>query len=250
MIRAYVVDDEAPAVRRLVRMLTDSRRVDVMGSATDPAEAIEFLDTHPVDALFLDVQMPEVNGFELLQRLSRPVPVVFVTAFDRYAVEAFEVDSIDYLLKPIERERLERALDRLERLKEPERIDVAALAREIAGRLAPRRPIERIASRVGERTVMLDLPHVSHFVARDKSTFAVVNGREHAIEQTLGDLERLLDTRRFVRIHRATIVNAAAIAEIDKWIDGGVLVRLKDAGKTELPVAGGRGRARKELLGI
>src|SRR5258708_37986280 len=114
--RASVLDDEPLAVGRLVRLLDETRRVDIVGSETDPRAALAFLNAHPVDVLFLDIQMPGVTGFELLERLERDPFVVFTTAYDRYALNAFAVNSIDYLLKPIERERLAQALDKLERL--------------------------------------------------------------------------------------------------------------------------------------
>src|SRR5437667_5828154 len=115
MCRAYVVDDEKLAVQRLTRLLEATGRVQVVGTALDPEDALAFLADHPVDALFLDIQMPGLTGFQLLERLEREVPVIFTTAYDRYALNAFDVNSVDYLLKPIEPERLARALDRLER---------------------------------------------------------------------------------------------------------------------------------------
>src|SRR5262245_28977862 len=117
MLRAYIVDDERLAVQRLTRLLETSGRVEIAGSATDPEAALVFLQSHPVDVLFPDIQMPGLTGFELLARLDAHPLVIFTTAYDRYALNAFEVNSIDYLLKPIEPERLEHALDKLERLR-------------------------------------------------------------------------------------------------------------------------------------
>jgi two-component system LytT family response regulator len=252
MLRAYIVDDERLAVQRLTRLLEASGRVEIAGSATDPEAALDFLKTRAVDVLFLDIQMPELTGFELLDRLDAPPLVIFTTAFDRYALNAFAVNSIDYLLKPIEPERLEHALDKLERLRAhgKDAPDVRGLARQLAAELAPARRLERIASRVGERTTVLETSRISHFVAKDKLTFAIVNGREHVIDYTLSDLEARLDTRRFVRIHRSTVVNAAFVQELFPAVDGGVLVRLKDEPKTELSVARDRVRELKERLGI
>ena len=127
---------------------------------------------------------------------------------------------------------------------------IRALARELAAQLAPTRRLERLASRVGDRTTILDVARVTHLVARDKLTFAVVNGREHVVDYTLAQLEERLDARRFVRIHRATIVNTAFVQELFPAVDGGVLVRLKDEAKTELAVARDRVRELKERLGI
>ena len=247
LLRAYLVDDESLAVQRLTRMLEDTGRVRVVGSTTDAEAALAFLQANDVDVLFLDIQMPELTGFELLARLERDPFVVFTTAYDRYAIDAFTVNSIDYLLKPIEADRLDRALDKLARR---ETLPIRALARELAAQLAPSRRAERIASRVGERTTILDVARVTHVIARDKLTFAVVNGREHVIDHTLTELEERLDARRFVRIHRATIVNTAFVQELFPAVDGGVQVRLKDEARTELAVARDRVRDLKARLGI
>ena len=250
MIRAFIVDDERLAVERLTRLLAATGRVTIVGSATDPEAALAALRTAAADVLFLDIQMPGLTGFELLERLDRDVTVVFTTAYNRYALDAFGVNSVDYLLKPIEPERLDRALDKLERFAGQAHQDVRALARELAAQLAPNRRLERIASRVGERTTVLDVARISHFTSKDKLTFAVVGGHEHVIDHTLTELESALDARRFARIHRATIVNIGFVQELFPAVDGGVLVRLKDDQKTELTVARDRVRDLKQRLGI
>ncbi len=249
-MRAYLVDDERLAIERLKRLLEATGRVTIAGSSTDPVAALDALRRTPVDVLFLDIQMPGLTGFEMLARLESDVAVVFTTAYDRYAIEAFGVNSVDYLLKPIEPDRLDRALDKLERFSGQPRPDVRALARELAAELAPNRRLERIASRVGERTTVLDVARIGYFASKDKLTFAVVNGHEHVIDYTLTELEARLDARRFARIHRATIVNIALVQELFPAVDGGVVVRLKDEKKTELGVARDRVRELKERLGI
>jgi two-component system LytT family response regulator len=250
MIRAYVVDDERLAVERLTRLLDATGRVTVIGSATDPEEALVALRSRAIDVLFLDIQMPELTGFELIERLDSEPPIIFTTAYDQYAINAFSVNSIDYLLKPIEADRLDRALDKLERLAGQPRPDLRTLARELAAHLSPSRRLERIASRVGERTTVLEIARISHFTSKDKLTFAVVDGHTHIVDYTLADLEERLDSRRFVRIHRATIVNANLVKELYPAVDGGMLVKLKDQASTELSVARDRVRELKARLGI
>jgi two-component system LytT family response regulator len=249
-MRVYLVDDEKLAVQRLERLLEATGRVTIAGSSTDPEEALAFLRAYDVDLLFLDIQMPGLTGFELLEQLDRDVAVIFTTAYDRYAIDAFTVHSIDYLLKPIDAERLARALDKAERLARPAATDVRTLARELASALSPARKVERIASRVGERTTILDVARVSHFTSRDKLTFAAAGGREHVIDFTLNELEGRLDPRRFARIHRATIVNLSFVQELFPGVDGGLLVRLKDEQKSELSVARDRVRELKDRLGV
>src|SRR5262249_28452782 len=143
---------------------------------------------------------------------------------------------------------LAQALDKLERLRGPG--DVRAIAKQLAAELSPQRRLDRIASKVGERTTILDVSRVTHFVAKDKLTYAVADGREHIVDVTLADLESRLDPRRFVRIHRATIVNLGFVQELFPGVDGGLLARLKDDRKTQLSVARDRARDLKDRLGI
>lgn len=265
-MRAFIVDDERLAVQRLTRMLKETGRVEIAGSATDPEAALALLQAHPVDVLFLDIQMPGLTGFDLLAQLDPQPLVVFTTAYDQHALKAFEVSSVDYLLKPIAADRLSRALDKIDRMsshqssvvshqsavvsRQSQSPDIRELARQLAAELAPHRRLERIASRVGERTTILDVARVTHFFSKDKLTFAVSAGRDHVIDYTLSQLEQQLDPRRFARIHRATIVNVPMIQELFPDVDGGVLVRLKDDKRTELSVARDRVRDLKERLGI
>jgi len=248
--RAFVLDDEPLAVKRLTRLLEDTGRVEVAGSDTDPERALASLNAHPVDVLFLDIQMPGMTGFDLLERLGREPFVIFTTAYDRYALNAFEVNSVDYLLKPVEPERLARALDKLDKFHAPDATDVRALARQLSAELSPQRRLDRIASKVGERTTILDVARITHFFSKDKLTFAAADGREHVVDATLSELEERLDPRRFVRIHRATIVNLAFVQELFPALDGGVVARLKGDRKTELSVARDRVRGLKDRLGV
>ena len=257
MIRAFVVDDEALAVRRLKRMLDETGRVEVAGSSTDPVDALAALAETKVDVLFLDIQMPGMTGFEMLDMMDPQPLVVFTTAFDQYALKAFEVNSIDYLLKPIEERHLARALDKIERLRASAAPppDWKALLAQLAGALkqpgaglTPEYP-ERIASRLGDRTHILDLAKVTHFFAQEKLTFAATEGKNHVVDHTVSDLEQKLDPHCFFRIHRSTLLNLAWVKELDAWFGGRVLVRLKDAKGTELQVARERVQELKKRLG-
>jgi len=257
MIRAFVVDDEPLAVRRLSRMLKETGRVTVGGSSSDPLDALAALEQAPVDVLFLDIQMPGMTGFEMLQRMARQPLVVFTTAYDQYALQAFAVNSIDYLLKPIEEAHLVRAIDKIERLRAAAVAppDWQALMAQLASRLrrpgeaAPTEYPERISSRLGERIRILELAKVSHFFAHDKLTFAAVEGGNHVVDHTVSELEQKLDPRHFFRIHRSTLVNLQWVREIEAWFAGRVLVRLKDPKATELQVARERVQELKKRLG-
>ena len=237
------------AVERLIRLLGEEKGVLVVGSSTDPRAGLDFLSREPVDCVFLDIQMPGMNGFELLARLTDPPVVIFTTAYDQYALQAFEVHSVDYLLKPIEPAQLERAIGKLDRMLAAPRPDLHALIEQVAASLARHEP-ERIATRTGERIQFLDLARITHFYAQDKLTYAASGGRSYCVDHTIADLEQRLARRDFVRIHRSILVNVAWIQEMDAWFGGGVLVRLRDDKHTELQVARDRVRALKERLGL
>ena len=257
-LRAYLVDDEPLALERLERLLTSADGLRVIGRATDPAQALEFLNRASVDVLFLDIQMPGMNGFELLSRLKAQPFVIFTTAFDEYALKAFEVNSIDYLMKPIEPEQLARALKKLERLRPAAKPDwqrnpeLPTLLKELAASLRGERAEypRRIASRVGERISFLEVDAITHFIAQDKLTYAVANGRQHCVDQSVAELEQRLDPAKFLRVHRSALVNVDWIHEVNSWFAGKVVLSLKDAQHTQLPVARDRVRVLKSRLGI
>ena len=250
MMRAFVLDDEPLAVRRLQRMLEETGRVQIAGAGSDPVDAVEWLRTHTVDVLFLDIQMPGLSGFEALAMLNPQPLVVFTTAYDQYALQAFEVNSIDYLLKPIEERHLARALDKIERLSAGGQAQ--DLATQLASLLQSRRPEYpgRIASRLGDKLQFVDLEQVTHFFAQDKLTYAVTQAKNYVVAYAISELEQKLDPKQFCRIHRATLLNLAYVQELDAWFGGRVLARLKDGKRTELQVSRDRVQELKRRLGV
>lgn len=255
MIRAFLIDDEALALRRLRRLLEETGRVEIVGEATDPVTALDGVEWPRIDVLFLDIQMPGLNGFELLERLGADTPpIIFTTAWHEYALKAFEVNSIDYLLKPVEPRQLDRALGKLERVRrgaEP-RPDTDEIFRQLASVLEGRRTVypTRIPSRTGDRVEFVDLQQVTHFYAADKLTFASTNMKDYVVDGSIVDLEARLDPSRFVRIHRATLVNIEYVQELYTWFGGKVLIRLHGDRKTELTVARDRVRSLKDRLNL
>lgn len=241
-LRAYLVDDEPLALERLRRLLARTGRVEVTGATTDPEEAAAALAAAPPDLCFLDIQMPRLNGFELLDRLARPPQVVFTTAHDRYAVQAFQVSAVDYLLKPIELGPLNDALTKAERLHAagaPATVDIQALVRQLTQAVQAAKPDypNRIASRLGERLLFLDLARVTHFRAEDRLTFAVSDGKAYCVDHGIGLLEGMLDPKHWLRIHRGSLVNVQWIKEASPLPGGSLCLRLKDEAGTELTVA-------------
>jgi len=192
--------------------------------------------------------MPEMTGFELLQKLPKEPAVVFTTGFDRFALQAFEVNSIDYLLKPIALDRLEKALTKVERLQgTPQARSDSEQIRAIARELTRKFP-ERIASRLGERVMFVEVAKVTHFYAKDKLTYTATPAKDYVIDATISELEQKLDPGLFLRIHRATLLNLNFVDEVSSWFAGGMVVRLKDGKRTELQISRDRLREVKERL--
>ena len=201
MMRAFLLDDEALAVKRLRRMLEETGQVEIAGTATDPVDALALVRAAQPEVLFLDIQMPGLTGFEFLERLSalgaaEPL-VVFTTAFNEYALRAFEVNSVDYLVKPVAAEQLARALRKVERVlgsgapREPLQALVAQLSAALQKK-EPAYPV-RISSKLGDKVELIELARVSHFYAEDKLTFAAAGGRQHILDLTIAELEERLD---------------------------------------------------------
>ena len=253
-LRAYLIDDEPLALERLRRLLLRTGRVEVIGSTTEPERAVAALTMDPPDMCFLDIQMPRLNGFDVLGKLPRQPIVIFTTAYDRYALQAFSVNSVDYLLKPIELEAVERAIKKVETLRESGPFvqpDFQILLRQITESVreaVPKYP-ERIASRLGDRIWFLDLSDVTHFYAKDKLTYAVSDDRAYCVDHAIVDLEKTIDPKKFFRIHRSTIVNLAWIKEVASLPGGMLSIRLKNRNRTDLTVARDRAREFKMRVG-
>lgn len=254
-MRVFLVDDEPLALKRLTRMLNATGRVEIAGASTDPVEAVGAIQQIRPDVIFLDIQMPEMNGFDVLARLQPQPLVVFTTAYDQFALQAFEVNSIDYLLKPIEAPRLEQALRKLERIQAGnlERPELHALLAQLTAGINNKSSsvyLERVPSRVGERIEFIELARVTHFFAQEKLSYAATPNKNYVVDFTIQELERKLDPQQFVRIHRSTIVAIKYVHELYPWFAGRMKLRLKDERRTELDVARDRVRMLKEKLGL
>ncbi|HLH04723.1 MAG TPA: LytTR family DNA-binding domain-containing protein [Bryobacteraceae bacterium] len=253
MIRAFLVDDEPLALRRLERLLERTGRVTVAGTSSDPIAAIEQLKASTCDVLFTDIEMPDLSGFQMLARLDPQPLVIFTTAYSQYALQAFEVTSIDYLLKPVNEEQLERALAKLERIRGgfEARPSIDSLFERLASVLPPQRSYPaRLPSKLGDRIEFVDVARVTHFYANDKLTYAATPKKDFVVDYTIAQLEALLDPARFVRIHRSTIANLDYVQELYSWFSDRMMLRLKDGKDTELTVARDRVRIVKDRLGL
>jgi two-component system, LytTR family, response regulator len=234
-LRVAIVDDEELARRLGREYLADVEDVEVVAECANGFEAVKVVTEVRPDLLLLDVQMPKLTGFEVVELIGREQAVVFVTASDQYALRAFEVHAVDYLLKPFERDRLLEALARARaRLasREPSRAPEVAAAAVAEARP---RPLERVLVRDGSKVHVVPVGRIDYVQAQDDYVSIRTEGRELLKEQTLGDLEAALDPARFVRIHRSYLLNVDRLARVEPASKDSRVAILKDG--TELPVS-------------
>jgi two-component system LytT family response regulator len=267
-VRAIVADDEPAARDVVITMLAEHPEVRVIGEATNGREVVELVRRERPDLLFLDIQMPDQDGFGVLQSLGDDVPrgVVFVTAHDEHAIRAFEVHALDYLLKPFGRPRFRAAVTRaLERLRAMDALTLQrTLARIVDDRLAASIPagelsimrtaaddarppsLRRLGVRVGARTVLVDVDAIDWVEAVGDYARIHVGKDSHLVTQRMHALEQALDSGDFLRIHRSLIVNLKRIRELRRESDGGGTLILDD--RVRLRVARGRWSALQAAL--
>jgi len=233
-LRVVIVDDEELARAVLRECLSAHPGVTVVGECANGFEAVKAVAELAPDVLFLDIQMPKLNGFEVLELLPDPPAVVFVTAYDAYAIRAFDVHAVDYLMKPISADRLALALTRASaRVGQPDRRDhLQELLAESRQRDAP---VERILVRDGTRVHVVPVDKLDYVEAQDDYVCLHAEGRRYLKEQTMADLEALLDQKRFVRIHRSYILNIERIARVELYAKDSRIAILQNG--TKLPVS-------------
>jgi len=259
-LRVLVVDDERLAREELCYQLDQIEDLTVIGQAADGIEALAAVEKHEPDIVFLDIQMPGLGGFEVARRLlerGEDAPaLVFVTAFDQHAIEAFEVNAVDYLLKPVEAGRLEQALQRARRRVESDRQPLAGavpvndqlekIVKMMAGRQIRR---EQVAIRVGERFMLVQAEEII-FASLADDSINIVTGQVAGTSnyRSLDDLQARLDPEVFWRVHRSHLVNINKIKEIVPWFSRNYILRMKDTKGTEIPVSRTQTKRLREYL--
>jgi two-component system LytT family response regulator len=245
-IRALIVDDEPLARERIRTLLATERDIEVVGECGDGLSAIAAVESHLPDLVFLDVQMPELDGFGVLDALSdeRMPVVIFVTAHDQYALRAFDVHALDYLLKPFDRERFGKAIERVrEHLRHAKTGELdqrlLALLNDIK---EERKTLDRLVIKSAGRVFFLKTDEISWIEAAGNYVRLHVGRESHLLRETMNALEARLDGRQFLRIHRSTIVNIERIKELHPMFRGEYEVVLHDGARLTL------GRAYRERL--
>lgn len=233
-LKAIIVDDEQLA-RQLVReFLSHHPGIEVAAECSNGFEAVKAVAEMQPDIMFLDIQMPKLSGFEVLELIDRTVTVIFTTAYDEYALKAFDVHAADYLLKPFSRERFDEALEQArKRLPDPTRLD--ALAEHVAGQT---RPLERLLVRDGAKVHVIPVERIDYLEAQDDYVSIRTEGKSILKQARLSALEEQLDGKKFVRIHRSYILNIERLSKIEPYAKDSRVAILTDGTRLHVSRAG------------
>jgi two-component system LytT family response regulator len=243
-LRVLLVDDEELARTLLREYLAGEPGVEIVGECRNGFEAVKAVAELAPDLIFLDIQMPKLSGFEVLELIGREAAVVFVTAFDEHALRAFEVNAVDYLLKPVALDRFRVALDRV-RVRITARTPPPPVSAVVSAARPPGQHAERLLVKDGAKVEVIPVHSLDWAEAQDDYVGLHVGGKIHLKQQTLGELEASLDPGRFVRVHRSHLVNLDRLARLEPGPGDGRVAVLRDG--TRLPVSRA-GHARLKTL--
>ena len=235
-LKALVCDDEAPARSELRFLLEEVGGVEVVGEASSGAEALQLIRALPYDVVFLDIDMPGLSGMQLaevLNDLDKRPAIIFVTAHSEYAVQAFEVAATDYLVKPVESERLRQAIERL-----------------VPAQPSGLMKLERIPVEKAGKKLLLPVDDIFHIMAKDDYSYLHTDGERYLSTMSLSTLESKLEPQGFYRVHRRFLVNLSKVSEVVPMYGGTLLLTLKDRNRTQVPVSRRRVPALKKVLGL
>jgi two-component system LytT family response regulator/two-component system response regulator LytT len=253
-LKAVVVDDEQLAREELCYMLEQMGNVEILAQAGNGLEAVGIVERFAPDVVFLDVQMPGLSGFEVAHRLiqnGRNPNIIFVTAFDRHAIEAFEVNAVDYLLKPVDASRLEQALDKArKRVASAADVPLDGQLERLVQLMAERQSRrERVAVKVGDRFLLVQAEEIIYASLTDDSINIVTSQLAGTSSfRTLDELQSRLDPTVFWRVHRSHLVNINKVKEIVPWFSRNYILRMKDAKATEIPVSRAQTKRLRDYL--
>ncbi|MBI4428556.1 MAG: response regulator, partial [Ignavibacteriales bacterium] len=232
-LRTIIVDDEELARKILREFLTPHADIEILAECANGFEAVKAITEFKPDLVFLDIQMPKLNGFEVLDLVEQRPAVVFVTAHDHFALKAFEVHAVDYLLKPFSKERFEEALKRAREQTSKKYQD--RLSEVVSSVRSNVKPIERVLVREGSKVHIIPVDKIDYVEAQDDYISLRSEGKNFLKHQTLSDLEATLEKSKFIRIHRSFIVNVECLARIEPYAKDSHIVILKNGSK--LPVS-------------
>lgn len=252
-LRALVVDDEQLARDELCYLLESVHGVEIVGQAANGLEAVELVEQLTPDLMFLDIQMPGLDGFQVVRELmgrSQVPRFIFVTAYDRYAIKAFEVNAVDYLLKPVEKARLQDAIARIT-ARDTEASPIKSQLERLIGALERESTLKQLVVKIGDRFLLVDAEDVIYATVED-GVVTVATDRVTGTSnlRTLEELASSLDPASFWRVHRSYIVNLHRIKEVIPWFNRTVQLKMADRAETEIPVSRSQTRRLKEHLNL
>ena len=249
--KVIIIEDESAARIRMKRLLEKYQQdIQIIGEAKNGQDAIQKIENLKPDLLFLDIQMPDLNGFEVLAALSFQPLVVFTTAYQSYAIQAFEVHSVDYLVKPIEEYRLEKTIYKLQKFQSPNHSFEMNKLKQLFSQLHPKKEPFSLTIKNGDRIILLRFDEITHLQAEDKYvTVYTINGKKHITDLTLHSLTQRL-TNSFIRIHRSTIINTDFILEAKRFFRGRFIITLRDKKGTNIRSSASYESAIKSALGL
>ena len=247
MWKTIVIDDEQLARQRIKRLLKAYDEIDIIAEAENGEQGLQCIHQHLPDLIFLDIEMPVLNGFEMLSKLTHHPKIVFTTAYDQYAIKAFEEGSIDYLLKPIEIERLDKTIKKLRQTNlAAAPVQIEDLIRQMQGKKA----IKTLTVKLGDKILLIKLADIVHVQAEDKYVFLhTADGKKHLTDFTLSALEEKLP-EEFLRIHRSEIINTEYIKEIRKGFNGALVFVLNNSQETRVTSSRSNSEALRERFDI
>jgi two-component system LytT family response regulator len=244
VLRVVIVDDEELARQLLREYLWESGAVEVVGECANGFDAVKVIGETKPDLVFLDVQMPKLDGFEVLELIDPPPAVIFVTAYDQYAMRAFDAHAVDYLLKPFHLDRFQKALERARARLGEARTPASEL---MAAARPPGQVLERVVVKDGSKVHIIPVEKLDYVEAQDDYVALHSEKKSYLKQQTIASVEQQLDPKRFVRIHRSYVVNLERIARIEPYTKDSRVAVLRDG--TQLPVSRSGHARLKELLG-
>jgi two-component system LytT family response regulator len=233
--RALIVDDEELARHVIRELLQSHTEIEIAAECANGMEAVKAVAERKPNLIFLDVQMPKLTGFDVLELIGTDAPVIFVTAYDEFAMRAFDVHAVDYLLKPIGRERFDAAVERAKsRLREkmPAATELAAAARP------PQQFLERLVVKDGTKVTLIPVGKLDYAEAQDDYVALATQGKKHLKQQTIAGLEACLNPANFVRIHRSYIVNLERVVRIEPYARESRIAILTDGARLPVSRAG------------
>jgi two-component system LytT family response regulator len=235
LIRTIIVDDEEPARLVLREFLSAHEEVKIIAECANGFDAVKAITESKPDLVILDIQMPKLNGFEVLELVEQPPSIIFATAYNQFAVKAFEVHAVDYLLKPFSKERLSAALEHAKGHVKKKSIPLQELASAAGMKTSP---LERILVKDGSKVYVIPADKIDYIEAQDDYIAIKSDGKTHLKQERMAVIEKELDSSKFVRVHRSYILNLERIARIELYAKDSRMAILKDGTKLLISRAG------------